>query len=181
MLMWLDIETTGLDEKTGHLLEVGMIALDDRLVERGRISVVIKPGVSLGGLIDSAAPVVREMHDKNSLWNETLEGMPIDVAEMRLCGWFGDLVHDGKPPMCGSSVHFDRKWIARHMPKLERMFLHRNIDVSTLFESYRRFGPNVDPEYMKDGTHRSLGDLDASIAAYRWFLNAAGWTRNVAR
>ena len=45
--------------------------------------------------------------------------------------------------MCGSSVHFDRSFLAESMPTVVNHFSHRNIDVSSVKELCRRLNPEL--------------------------------------
>ena len=58
--------------------------------------------------------------------------------------------------MCGNSVCQDRRFLARHMPALERFFHYRNLDVSTLKELAQRWAPQVAEGFRK--TSSSFGD-----------------------
>jgi oligoribonuclease len=66
--------------------------------------------------------------------------------------------------MCGNSICQDRRFLARHMPQLERFFHYRNLDVSTLKELSRRWAPGVLDSFVKQGTHRALDDIRESVA-----------------
>ncbi len=59
--------------------------------------------------------------------------------------------------MCGNSICQDRRFLARHMPALERFFHYRNLDVSTLKELAQRWAPQVAEGFRKDSTHLALG------------------------
>jgi oligoribonuclease len=72
-------------------------------------------------------------------------------------------------PMCGNSVHQDRRFLARHMPKLESYFLYRNLDVSTLKELARRWRPELLSGLVKVGKHEALADIHESIAELRYY------------
>ena len=49
------------------------------------------------------------------------------------------------------------------MPKLERFFHYRNLDVSTLKELARRWAPGVMEGFAKQGTHLAHADIMESI------------------
>lgn len=66
MIAWTDVESTGLDEKTGDLLEVALVVTDDQLVEVAATSVVILPS-DLGATISKMDPYVKKMHTDNGL------------------------------------------------------------------------------------------------------------------
>lgn len=176
MMNWIDIETTGLDPETGYLLEVGCIITDDALNEVARISFLIDNGVPVDDLIDMSGSFVREMHTENGLWHALRagSGLSIDDVEWKMRQIV--VKHgDDKHPLCGSSVHFDRSWLKKHMAGLEAALHYRNIDVSTIKELYRRFCPD-EPAFEGSGKkHRVLDDLDNSIAELRFYLAAMGW------
>ena len=45
--------------------------------------------------------------------------------------------------MCGNSIHQDRRFMVKYMPRLEAYFHYRNLDVSTLKELAKRWNPAV--------------------------------------
>jgi oligoribonuclease len=112
------------------------------------------------------------MHTDNHLFDEVgIVGLERSFGEDVLCTWLKAALGDADPPvMGGSSVHFDRAWLKRRMPALESMFHYRNLDVSTLKEVNRRW-----PFAEWDGdrkAHRSLPDIDDSIAEFKSYLHA---------
>jgi len=70
VILWTDIESTGLLARTDHLLEVALVATDDSLVETAATSVVCLPVGFSEDMIEKCHPVVREMHSRNGLWDE---------------------------------------------------------------------------------------------------------------
>ena len=66
-------------------------------------------------------------------------------------------------PMCGNTIHQDRRFMVRHMPKLENYFHYRNLDVSTIKELARRWSPAVYKGVVKKGSHKALDDIVESI------------------
>ncbi len=116
MIAWTDIESTGLDPRKEHLLEVALVITDDELNEILATSLVMKP---VGIEIDDVQmdPYVREMHTRNGLLDEVRKcTLRRHEAEERLIkvvtAIFGGmpLVPDGKGLCkCGSrkSKHVD--------------------------------------------------------------------------
>ena len=51
--------------------------------------------------------------------------------------------------MCGNSICQDRRFLARQMPKLERYFHYRNLDVSSIKELCYRWRPDIATGYQK--------------------------------
>lgn len=179
-MVWVDLETTGLDPNEDAILEIGLIVTGVDLVERARWSKVIRPAnwQSLKGQMDV---FVVEMHAASGLWREVDEierplvhmTNPIEDAGWEAQRWLRETTgaqgdaHLG--PMCGSSVHFDRAFLKAQMPMLERAFSHRNIDVSTVMELDRRWSAQGEIVSQSRGKHRALDDLEDSIALARWY------------
>jgi oligoribonuclease len=71
--------------------------------------------------------------------------------------------------MCGNSICQDRRFLARHMPKLEAFFHYRNLDVSTLKELVRRWRPELMAGFAKHGKHEALADILESIEELKYY------------
>jgi oligoribonuclease len=79
--------------------------------------------------------------------------------------------------MCGNSICQDRRFMHRQMPKLERYFHYRNLDVSTLKELAHRWAPDIAKGVGKESAHTALSDIRDSIAElrhYRRFMGELG-------
>ena len=73
-------------------------------------------------------------------------------------------------PLCGSSVGFDRAFLAAYLPGVDKLLHYRNIDVSSVKELARRWAPAaLDAAPAKKLAHRALPDLYESIAELRWY------------
>jgi len=102
-------------------------------------------------------------------------------AEKRTLESLRLLVEPGASPMCGNSICQDRRFLARHMPTLEKFFHYRNLDVSTLKELARRWAPGIIPGFSKQGEHKALADIQESIREleyYRRQLFAAAYQQS---
>ena len=174
---WVDIESTGLDEESGYLLEVGCIITDDSLNVLETLALVVQPEDPAHAW-EAANDFVREMHTENGLWDAIRngDGLPLPQVEQRMLDVVMTYTADEKHPLCGSTIGFDRRWLRLHMPRLEAAFHYRNIDVSTLREVSRRFWPNSALPDKSSKKHRALSDLEASINELKHYLNLWGWT-----
>lgn len=178
-LLWLDIETTGLDRVSDRILEIGMVVTDENLVELARKAWIIP---YVGGVSDFIA----KMHGSkgSGLLAECVTAAETGPAEQKIgrgiAAWLAQtvvlnrtaLAHFEKPPLCGSSVHFDRGFVEAF--EFCRSFLelvhYRNIDVSTVKELAKRWAPRVYESRPKAAArHRALPDLDDSIAELRHY------------
>ncbi len=90
-------------------------------------------------------------------------------AEERLLAFLADLVPPRTSPMCGNSVHQDRRFLGRYLPRLEAFFLYRNLDVSTLKELARRWKPQIMTGLTKHGRHEALADIYESIEELKYY------------
>lgn len=182
MIPWVDIETSDLDEETGRILEIAVAVTDDDLsfIKQGPSLVIEVARPDHGALLRLVAamdPVVREMHTKSGLL-EAL-GHPdfcvsLEEAERRCADFFVSMAGGSLEeafatlhawPLAGSGVHFDRRWLRRHMPMLEGFFHYRNLDVSSLKEAAKRWAPTVYESRPQDEKrHRAMPDVLHSIA-----------------
>ena len=90
-------------------------------------------------------------------------------AEEQMLAFLERYIAPGTSPMCGNSVHQDRRFLAKHMPRLEGYFHYRNLDVSTLKELARRWKPEIMSGLAKHGKHEALADIYESIEELRYY------------
>lgn len=189
MLCWLDLETEDLDPRRCLILELGLVLTDDDLKELGRASWVLHLSRERQEFLE---PVVRDMHRASNLLDECAQSeLTIDDVEDRALTFLSAYdVPRGEVPLCGSTIGFDRSFLAEHAPALLRYFYYRSIDVSTLTELARRWQPEVyakRPGANDSKPHRALDDLEYSIACLKHYrhamlrdrASAAAWAQGV--
>jgi len=91
------------------------------------------------------------------------------VAEDQLLAFLTQHVPARTTPMCGNSICQDRRFLARHMPRLEAYFHYRNLDVSTLKELAKRWKPEIAKGLVKQGKHEALADIQESIDELKYY------------
>lgn len=176
MICWVDVETTGLDERKGHLLEVALVLTDDQLNDLGYCRVVVKPDTVI-----SLDPYVLKMHVNNGLLDDVVDlGMPLSQAQDTLIAFLKLHIKDNSVPLAGSTVSFDRRWLKEHMPLLESEFNYRNIDVSSLTEIAKRWTPEIytNRPQNKEKQHRALADVRESIAYLKYYRDCGFVAKN---
>lgn len=164
-LFWLDCETTGLDAERDYPLELGVIITDLELVEQASWSTPIRDK-DIYDLMLLCDPIVFQMHTKNGLFKDVeASGIPSREAEAYVLGLVGTsgMGVIGNP-CAGSTPQFDRRFLARHMPLLDKLFNHRVMDVSSFKWWQRVHGVEFPPE---KGGHRALPDIRSSIERMR--------------
>ena len=180
-MIWLDLETTGLDP-THHIpLEIGIRITDAEGIgsrdSKMYQSLIFEPDW-YSAVTDGLEKVVKEMHTKSGLIADMVD-YPIAMltaAEVEhevltwLEGYLG--LKAGAYPMCGSTINFDRSFLLRYMPKLHDWFHYRNVDVSTLKTVARLVNPRVAENVpVKRELHRVLADIEDSVNEYRYYLD----------
>jgi oligoribonuclease len=183
MLIWVDIETTGLDARSDRILEIGMVQTTDELEVVEYRTKYLTLQVE-GKPVQRWDPVVAEMHKNSGLIRDcAFSQNSLADAEREFTNFIANCVEPDPPtggvrpmeagqhPMCGSSVHFDRAFLKRWLPNIEAWFHYRNIDVSSIGELAKLWDPVIwenRPEDMK--VHRVIPDIQDSIRRLRWFV-----------
>lgn len=168
-IVWVDCEMTGLDTVSDALVEVACIVTDGELNELDSgFEVVITTDQEH---LDRMDPFVVSMHTESGLLPLIPDGSSLDEAHEALFAYITRLIPEaGKAPLAGSSVHVDRIFLDRDMPKVNSYLHYRIIDVSSIKELVRRWYPRV--YYAappKTGNHRALGDIRDSINELRYY------------
>jgi oligoribonuclease len=181
LLVWIDLEMTGLDPARERIIEVATLITDNdlNLVAEGPVIAVRQPD----RLLDAMDDWNRKTHGDSGLVAR-VKASEVDVAEAerRTLDFLNAYVKSSTSPMCGNSVHQDRRFLEREMPALLAFFHYRNLDVSTLKELARRWNPGALAGFEKRNTHQALDDIRESVAElahYRnTFLRLAGSERD---
>lgn len=174
MLLWIDIETTGLNPSQDIPLEVGLILMEEGMglnKEIGRRNWICK--VYNFDFVPHDQ-FVADMHTKNGLLDRLRDDNTkvypsYSYIDDEMTDWIMTYVPEiPKLHPAGSSVHFDRAFIERRFPRLNSHLHHRHLDVSSVKMLY----PQVGLEYDKgpEDNHRALSDLDHDIEWLKNFL-----------
>jgi len=168
VLIWLDMEMTGLDPDRDRILELALV------VTNSELEVIAESAV---WVVHQSEEVLAAMDE----WNQKAHGKSGLIDKVRLSAlneagveaqaidFLKRHVPSGKSPMCGNSICQDRRFLARYMPKLEAWFHYRNLDVSTLKELCKRWQPQIAKGVKKGGKHEALADIYESIEELRYY------------
>jgi len=172
-LIWIDLEMTGLDTDNDSILEIATVVTDAQLeiLAEGPELAIRHPLARLEAMDEWN----RNQHRKSGLWQRVLEqGVSMEEAEQRTLDFLALWVPANCSPICGNSICQDRRFLYRCMPRLEKHFHYRNLDVSTIKELARRWAPDVLNGVRKDAKHTALSDIQDSIAELRHYRTAMG-------
>lgn len=162
-LVWMDLEMTGLDPERDVILEIATIVTDGNLnvIAEGPVLAVHQPDV----LLDAMDDWNTKTHGNSGL-TERVRNSTTDAraAELATLEFLRPYVKAGASPLCGNSIHQDRRFLVKYMPELEAYMHYRNIDVSTVKELAKRWKPAVVSSFQKQGSHQALDDIRESIA-----------------
>jgi oligoribonuclease len=178
-LIWIDLEMTGLKPDTDLIIEMATIVTDVNLqvVAEGPVIAIHQPD----SVLDAMDDWNKRTHGASGLIARVRESKwTMASAEKRTLEFVNALVEPNASPMCGNSICQDRRFLARHMPTLEKFFHYRNLDVSTVKELARRWAPGILNGFSKQGEHKALADIQESIrelAFYRQHLFAAPYSK----
>src|SRR5688572_22627795 len=170
VLVWLDMEMTGLDPERERIIEVATIITDGQLTEvaTGPEIVIHQPDEILGAMDDW-----NKTHHGASGLTERVKASTISEADAEAQTIAFINQHVGtkeRPVLAGNSIHQDRRFIHRYMPALDKRLHYRMVDVSTIKELARRWYPAiVSKQPVKKETHRALDDIRESIDELRFY------------
>jgi len=167
-LVWIDLEMTGLEPDRERIIEIATLITDGNLniLAEGPVIAVKQADALLDGMDE---------------WNLTTHGASglIDrvkasttdehEAELQTLAFLARHVERGVSPMCGNSVHQDRRFLNRYMPQLAAFFHYRNLDVSTVKELARRWRPELLDGFTKGNTHQAMDDIRDSIRELEFY------------
>jgi oligoribonuclease len=167
-LVWIDLEMTGLMPDSDVVIEIATVITTANLdiVAEGPVMAIHHPEAALARMDEWN----QKTHSASGLIGRVrASAFDTSAAERRTLEFLVPHVERGASPMCGNSICQDRRFLARHMPELERFFHYRNLDVSTLKELARRWAPKVLEGVVKQGAHVALADIHDSINELRHY------------
>lgn len=159
---------SGLDPAIEKVLEVAIVVTDTHLntVAEGPVIVVHQSAA----ILDAMDAWNKSTHAKSGLI-ERVKASRTDeaAAERSLVEFLKQHVPAGVSPLCGNSVHQDRRFMLKYLPAFEAHFHYRNLDVSTLKELMRRWRPELAAGMTKHGRHEALADVYESIDELKYY------------
>jgi oligoribonuclease len=167
-LIWIDLEMTGLSPIENEIIEIATLVTNANLevIEEGPVFAIYQ------------AESVLEKMDAWNVKHHTRSGLIDRVristvtmaqAETETIEFLMKHIPPQKSPMCGNSIHQDRRFLEKSMPKLLQYFHYRNLDVSTLKILAQRWAPDIAKGFKKKPQHEALSDIYASIEELTYY------------
>lgn len=165
-ILFLDLETTGLDPDNDRILEVGAVLVTTDLKHIAAVHKIFAAPRRVD-MLDTI-----DMHSDSGLMDqiarEEEKERVADVREVEeeLIDWLvgRHLIRSKTLEIAGFSIHFDRSFLRVHMPRLHGWLSHRMIDVSTIRSLHRRW---IGEPRKQAQAHRALADCEEAIAELR--------------
>lgn len=166
-MVWIDLEMTGLDPSRDVIIEVAVLITD------GDLNILAEgPNVAIRRS-DNELSVMndwnRKTHHGSGLIKRVKESdVTIAQAEAEVVEFVRQWTVKRKSPLCGNSVHQDRRFLYGEMPQLIEWLNYRIVDVSTVKELSTRWYPELE-KFVKQERHRAMDDIRESIDELRWY------------
>ncbi len=145
MLVWMDLEMTGLDHTRDQIVEIATIITDDdlQIVDEGPDLVIHVPDP----VLEAMERVVVDMHTKSGLLDAIRAStMTLDDAGAQTLEFIRRHVTDARSvPLCGNSIGTDRRFLSAYLPAIEDYLHYRSVDVSSVKELVKRWYPDLVP------------------------------------
>lgn len=176
-LLYIDTESTCLDESQGVLLEVAaaVAPFDSPFDVTHILSTPIAVGFeTLRNL--TIDPKVRKMHTDNGLFAECLAGdkPTLIEADMLLAS---KLSPDFIYYTSAFGADHDLRWVAKHMPRTHAMLSYRKLDIRSVEIWMRTLGWDAQSRPSENKPHRAYDDLVESIETSKHYAEQlVHWT-----
>jgi oligoribonuclease len=168
-LVWLDLETTGLEPHVDNILEIAVVVTDERLEQVEEYDAVIyRPGI----MGRNMAPVVKDMHTANGLLEQCQDFSRSVYFADALSMTFDTIqrtTDKGNAHLAGNSIWMDKGFLSVHARPILEHLHYRMLDVSAIKVAAQLWAPSTEPDKVKP--HRATDDVRASIAEMRHYLH----------
>lgn len=167
-LVWIDLEMTGLDTDLDYIIEIATIVTDAslRVIAEGPVIAIHQAPA----ILEKMDAWNQHHHGKSGLIERVAASTCNEAEAERLTLEFlAQHVDAGLSPMCGNSICQDRRFLHRHMPKLEKFFHYRNLDVSSIKILAALWAPTMAKKHSKISSHQALEDIRDSIEELNFY------------
>jgi oligoribonuclease len=177
-IAWLDVETTGLDAESQHLLEVACLVTDSDLNildEVGYQTAIFYSSDELTSLKSSANDYVQNMHTATGLWDRLSTGKPMSQVDQELSSYIKQFESEPNQVwLGGNSITLDRNFINKNLIAVGEHLHYRSVDVTSWAGPAEWwYGFN----HEKLTLHEAFSDIKESIEELRAIRNSITLTK----
>lgn len=163
-IVWIDCEMTGLDHHNDTIIEICCLVTDKNLNlidEQGYESVIHASKETM----DAMSEWCVLHHGQSGLTEKVINSTKTrEQVEQELLAYLDKYMNKGVGILAGNSVHMDRLFMLKDMPRVVDHLTYRIIDVSSVMEIAKRFNPTVaNGRPKKKGAHTAREDILESI------------------
>ncbi|UNE35894.1 oligoribonuclease [Vermiphilus pyriformis] len=164
MLVWIDLEMTGLNSALDTILEIATIITDNQLNV-----VATGPHLIIGHTqeqLDNMDPWCINTHGKSGLSALALQSkITVHEAERQTLEFIKMYCPLHKAYLAGNTVWQDRIFLHKYMPSIVHYLHYRLVDVTTVKNMVNMWYASwPEREFKKTDGHRALSDIRQSIA-----------------
>ena len=166
-LVWIDLEMTGLDPGRDVIIEAAVLITDPELniIADGPDFAIQRTKEELSVM---NAWNRRTHHGSGLIKRVNASEVSIEQAQAEIVEFVQQWTEKGNAPLCGNSVHQDKRFLYLEMPRLVDWLNYRIVDVSTVKELAKRWYPDLE-KFVKQEQHRAMDDIRESIDELRWY------------
>ena len=166
-IIWVDLETTGVDYEKDSILEVAVVVTDYELYIQDTYHSTIRPPD--GYTINDWA---RQTHTNNYLLAGIDEAPEIERVDLELALWSIEAIAEkNKYPMAGNSIYFDKRFAEAKLPRFSQYLGKSVIDISGMSKLLHNLGWIDKSDIEKTYRHRAMTDILESIDELRYYLH----------
>ena len=158
----MDCEMTGLDVEKEVIIEIATLVTDSELnvLEEGPCIAIHQRNEILEKMDDWNT----KHHNSSGLVKRVQESLISEAeAEKKTLAFIKKYCPKGISPLCGNSIHQDRKFLQKYMPEMHDYFHYRSIDVTSIKELVNRWYPTGPKFPKKSQEHIALIDIRESL------------------
>jgi oligoribonuclease len=164
-IIWIDMEMTGLDPDVETILEIATIITDPNLniIATGPEFIIHEPEDRFEKM-----DLWNQTHHKQSgLWGKVVaSNTSLEEAEHKTLA-FIKKHSTNHCYLAGNSIWQDRRFIMKHMKKLDKYLHYRMIDVSSIKILADYWFPRL--SFDKKNSHRAMDDIKESIEELKFY------------
>ena len=183
-LVWIDIETTGLDPQTCKIIQISCMLSDFN------VSTLLKfPEINIfceDDFLSLMDDWCKQTHTESGLIDKVKNSdITMQAAEEKILRFIDTYTrNEHNLYIAGNSVHFDKKFIDHWMPNLSKRLNYRIVDVTSIALLCKILNKGIyDTRPEKKYLHTSEADILESIEEYRYyktfFLNKLTLNQNI--